>query len=219
MNETTIKRSYCKNIGCPESFRWPTQLRRHLDECKYEKFTKIKKYESRDGLFVCLKCSKTFKRQICFIKEVKKKIYKSSKCEKEFKFKCRLKKHLKLHELEELRVCKDCNKRFKRLDHFLSHKNICVASATDFLPSFVPNQGNFTRLLQVESEDQVTPKILDNTTVEQSDPESSLLVHEPTFDPEVVTPGFVVSEDVNVHDEEIVPEEVMVPDFPAVEVP
>ena len=100
----------------------------------------------------------------CFNKELKK-IYKCSKCEKEFKFKCHLKKHLRSHELEELRVCKDCNKRFKRLDHFLWHKNICVASATDFLPSFVPNQGNFTRI-EVESEDQVTPKILDNTTVE-----------------------------------------------------
>ena len=83
---------------------------------------KEKRTTSTYGSFVCSKCSVV--RHLKISKYKKQSIYKCICCPKEFQFECCLKKHLKTNKSQELKICQKCSKKFKRMHHFLSHKEI-----------------------------------------------------------------------------------------------
>ena len=92
----------CTNKGCRQSFKWPTQLARHMKNCNFPPVEVQKDYfKNSDDLFECRKCSKTFKYQSnvsrhkndCKGQNVS--VNKCTQCDKEFKYQSRLNKHLR----------------------------------------------------------------------------------------------------------------------------
>ena len=118
------------------------QLSQHQKKCSHQKPTKI--YTVKDGKYVCGKCSKhikhqsNIKRHIQTCSKTKISSYKCSLWPKTFEFQCRLEKHLKYHSSQANKTCDNCQKTFKRIDHFESHRAVCVATTSDiqFVPSF-----------------------------------------------------------------------------------
>ena len=122
----------CTNKGCRQSFKWPTQLARHMKNCNFPPVEVQKDYfKNSDDLFECRKCSKTFKYQSnvsrhkndCKGQNVS--VNKCTQCDKEFKYQSRLNKHLQVHEKNISQVCSNCCISFRRTDHFQKHIEHC----------------------------------------------------------------------------------------------
>ena len=164
----------CKNVGCRSIFDWPMQLARHTKTClKPPPPAVIKKYFFKDNAYCCSVCNKSYTHQSNIVRHVKnckgkkseKTLFECNKCSKIFQYKCRLQAHLKNHT--DMKVCEVCNQKFRRLDLFEAHQNVCFNVDNDkFVPSFLVPTEN--QLLSHLSDDQVVPldtEALDNHTL------------------------------------------------------
>ena len=127
-----IKMNTCTNKGCMQSFKWPTQLARHMKNCNFPPVEVQKDYfKNSDDLFECRKSSKTFKYQsnvsrhknVCKGQNVS--VNKCTQCDKEFKYQSRLNKHSQVHEKNISQVCSNCCISFRRTYHFQKHIEHC----------------------------------------------------------------------------------------------
>ena len=152
----SLKEKYiCHNVGCDQSFVHRSQRSRHADKCTKPKPNKVELVsKNHDNTYTCKTCNKIVKQRNNIKRHLKVCQNKASSCKIEIKFlECgktfscnsKLRGHVKTYE--KVLNCKNCERNFKRQDHYAAHK--CVG--VDFVPTFMPIQ-NRVNILDEEND-------------------------------------------------------------------
>ena len=159
-----MKKVYgCKNVGCRSISDWPMRLARHTKTClKPAPPAVIKKYFIKGNAYCCSVCNKSYTHQSNIVRHVKNCI--SKKSEKTL-FECN--KYSKIFQYIQIpspgssknidmKVCEVCNQKFRWLNLFEAHQNVCFNVDNDkFVHSFIVPTEN--QLLSHLSDGQVVP--------------------------------------------------------------